>query len=84
MAKQPTEIYSVDMRELTTSIPTTAVLEFWWTGSIQTTEQARDHFLEFIVRQGLVLAPATTVDVKLVDEFRLLQWVVRADVVARS
>ena len=84
MAKHPTEIYSIDVRELADSSATTAVLEFWWTGRIQTPEQARDHFLEFIVGQGLVLAPATTVDVKLVDEFRLLQWVVRADVVARG
>ena len=84
MPKLPTEIYSVDARELTEAKGTTAVLEFWWTGSIRTTEQAHDHFLEFIVCEGLVLAPSATVEVQLVDEFRLLRWIVRADVMARA
>jgi hypothetical protein len=81
MARLPTEIYSVDARELAAPTGTTAVLEFWWSGSIPSAEQARSRFLEFIVAQGLVLAPSATVDVDLVDEFRLLRWVVRADVV---
>ena len=84
MPQLPTEIYSLDVRELARSSGTTAVLEFWWTGRIQTVEQARTRFLEFIVAQGLVLAPSATVDVELVDEFRLLRWVVRADVVTRA
>jgi hypothetical protein len=83
MAKLPTEIYSVDVRELGSTTPSTAVLEFWWRGSIRTHEQARARFLEFIAAEGLTLAPGAVVDVELVDEFRLLRWVVRADVLAR-
>jgi hypothetical protein len=83
MAELPTEIYSVDVRELGSRTPAAAVLEFWWRGSIRTRDQARARFLEFIDAEGLTLAPAAAVDVELVDEFRLLRWVVRADVVTR-
>ena len=77
MARLPTELYSVDRAS------STAELEFWWTEGIETRDQARDHFVEFIERQGLALAPSALVEVDLVDEFRLLRWVVRAGVVAR-
>jgi hypothetical protein len=77
MARLPTELYSVDRAS------STAELEFWWTEGIETRDQARDHFVEFIARQGLVLAPSALVEVDLVDEFRLLRWVVRAGVVTR-
>jgi hypothetical protein len=84
MGKLPTEVYSIDVRELAESTVTAAVLEFWWSGRVRTVEQARTRFLEFIVGQGLVLGPDATVDVELVDEFRLLRWVVRAGVTVRA
>jgi hypothetical protein len=84
MAKLPAEIYSVDVRELGSMSASTAVLEFWWRGSIKTADQARARFLDFIDAEGLTLAPCAVVDVELVDEFRLLRWVVHADVVARA
>jgi len=82
MPQLPTELYSIDVRDLGAREGSSkAELEFWWSGRLETAEQARRHFLDFIAAQGLVPAPSAVVDVELVDEFRLLRWVVRADVV---
>jgi hypothetical protein len=82
MTKLPTEIYSVDPRDLERGqAAPTAELEFWWSDRLRTVDQAREHFLEFIAAQGLAPMPSAPVVVDLVDEFRLLRWVVRADVV---
>jgi hypothetical protein len=75
MTRLPTELYSVDRDS------STAELEFWWSEGIETRDQAREHFVEFIGRQGLAVAPSAHVEVDLLDEFRLLRWVVRAGVV---
>jgi hypothetical protein len=82
MPQLPTELYSIDVRDLGgAGCASTAELEFWWSGRIETADQARRHFLAFIAAQGLTPAPSASVDVELVDEFRLLRWIVRADVV---
>jgi hypothetical protein len=82
MPQLPTELYSIDVRHLGDGgRASTAELEFWWSRRFGDAEKAQDHFLEFLAAQGLAPAPAARVDVALVDEFRLLRWVVRADVV---
>jgi hypothetical protein len=85
MARLPTELYSIDVRDLGDGRrASTAELEFWWSGRVDTADGARRHFVEFLAEQGLVPVSMAPVDVSLVDEFRLLRWVVSADVVERS
>lgn len=85
MPMLPKEIYSLDVPPAgsprTTSV---AELEFWWSGRCSTEDDARGRFLQFLATQGLEPAPSTTVAVELVDEFRLLRWVLRAEVIERA
>jgi hypothetical protein len=82
VAKLPEEIYSLDVRSAGSARPTAvAELEFWWSGRCATTDAARARFLAFLAAQGLAPAPSARVAVDLVDEFRLLTWVIRAEVV---